>query len=130
MANYDVPREKWLYPDRGMMKFMGFFMSDHTVYMEDQSKVETPILPRSVQTDVQIRQLLAQAYLESRQVNIQLASYHDGQLLPDIVGNIIGYNQDQIVLSDSQDTIRQLEITAIRNLQLADTSKWYERSFK
>lgn len=29
----DVPKEKWLYHDRCMAKWMGFFMSDHTEYM-------------------------------------------------------------------------------------------------
>lgn len=32
-----------LYPDRGMQKWLGWILSDHSAYMEDQPYSETPV---------------------------------------------------------------------------------------
>ncbi|POD88767.1 hypothetical protein S101258_00481 [Lactiplantibacillus plantarum subsp. plantarum] len=37
-----VPREKWLYDDRGMMKWMGWILAGHSAYLETEQQQTTP----------------------------------------------------------------------------------------
>ncbi len=38
----NVQRDQWLYNDRGMMKWLGYFLSDHTQDMTDKKSEEAP----------------------------------------------------------------------------------------
>lgn len=40
----NVPRDQWLYNDRGMMKWLGYFLSDHTQDMTDKKSAKFPLL--------------------------------------------------------------------------------------
>ena len=46
----NVPREKWLYPDRCMKKWLGWILSDHSAYMEKASISERPVEPKPEQS--------------------------------------------------------------------------------
>ena len=50
MMENNVPREKWLYPDRCMKKWLGWILSDHSAYMEEASISERPVEPKPEQS--------------------------------------------------------------------------------
>ncbi len=43
----NVPRDQWLYNDRGMMKWLGYFLSDHTQDMTDKNQRSSHYSPTS-----------------------------------------------------------------------------------
>ena len=54
----NVPREKWLYPDRCMKKWLGWILSDHSAYMEKASISERPVEPKPHPTMIGCYQIL------------------------------------------------------------------------
>ncbi|KRL12554.1 hypothetical protein FD09_GL002873 [Schleiferilactobacillus perolens DSM 12744] len=129
MANiYDPPRSKWLYPDRGMVKWLGFFLSDHTKALEKDEVTGEPIsVPRAPQDERTIGDALDEAYLTGVTAHIQLAILHNDHLVPDIVGTVAGFTDDDCVLVYTDDGARQVDPHQIRNVQLAAPDKWYRQ---
>jgi len=106
-----------VYQDRGMVKWQGFYLSDHTSALKKQRAQqaqhypEKPVQSLTVKTDY-----LQQAYLKNQPVSIQLNERdRDGHLLPDVVGLVTGYYETNIVLAGWQlialDNIRHVELT-------------------
>ncbi|ANK62988.1 hypothetical protein AYR56_07425 [Loigolactobacillus backii] len=129
---YDVPRDKWLYDDRGMMKWMGFFMSDHTMYMEAEQGSEAPALPRPIQDSKRIDTLLTQSWTKKWTISIQLGIWRNGQLLPDLKGVVIGQANHSVVIQEDDGTLRQILPKDIRNITASQNEKWfsYEHTIK
>lgn len=73
----NVPRERWLYNDRGMAKWMGWLLSDHSAYLNEAAKSDLPAAPLSEMTAEDIDSTLQNAWLNSKAVSIQLAPLYD-----------------------------------------------------
>lgn len=90
------------YHDRGMQKWMGFYLSDHTAAIKQQQSTETATLTRKLRTqqsETVIGELLAQAYATHKPVSIQLNELDGGIPQPDIVGIVSGYIDNEIVIA-------------------------------
>ena len=62
----NVPREKWLYPDRCMKKWLGWILSDHSAYMEKASISERPVEPKPEQSQETISDILEDAWQNAK----------------------------------------------------------------
>jgi len=111
-----------VYQDRGMVKWQGFYLSDHTNALKKQRAKqaqhypEKPVQSLTVKTDY-----LQQAYLKNQPVSIQLNERdRDGHLLPDVVGQVTGYYETTIVLAGRQlvalDNIRHVALVSTTSL--------------
>lgn len=127
MANiYDPPRSKWLYPDRGMVKWLGFFLSDHTAALEQDSDTGQPVgTPQVQQDEAAIGALLDNAYLTGETVHIQLNVLENDHFPPDTVGSVAGFSNDGRVLLYTTHGAKQLNVAAIRNIRAEEPAKWY-----
>lgn len=104
------------YHDRGMMKWQGFYLSDHTAALHKQmAKKQRHYQPKSQQTLATITNILALAYQRHRLIKLQLnqVDINDSQI-PDFTAHVLGYHANRIVLDHQQlillDDIRHVEL--------------------
>lgn len=106
---------KYDYHDRGMIKWQGFYLSDHTAALNKKNAdLNQEYRYKPQQTLETITSILAEAYSQRRQVVIQLNELDRNNVnLPDVNTLIHGYNANEIVI-DSNKFVR---IGDIRNIE-------------
>lgn len=108
------------YHDRGMVKWQGYYLSDHT---EDVARYSSEALRRSKQqlyenqSPKQISELLKQAYDDQSDVTIQLSVTNESGLTSELItGKIKGYtNQHTVFINHTElliDAINHVKIDA------------------
>ncbi|MDB1563067.1 hypothetical protein PGA94_09830 [Pediococcus pentosaceus] len=109
------------YHDRGMMKWQGFYLSDHTAALNQQNQQLNEIyVPQPQQSLVVITEVLADAYQRQQPVTIQLKTVdQNNRRWPDITTLIHGYNANDIVI----DADRFIPLQEIRNVSFKNTEK-------
>ncbi|PKX78967.1 hypothetical protein [Lactiplantibacillus plantarum] len=109
------------YHDRGMMKWQGFYLSDHTAALNQQNQqLNAVYVPRPRQSLSELTQVLADAYQSQQLVTIQLKTVdQNNHHLPDITTLIHGYNTNDIVI----DSDCFVPLQEIRNVAYKKTEK-------
>lgn len=104
------------YVDRGMLKWQGYYLSDHTSALKKEAAVKhEQHLAKPQQSAVTITTILAQAFVKRQQVSIQCLSHRsDGQLMADITGTVLGYQENDVYLSHDQ----HVAINEIRHVEI------------
>ncbi|MCT3398496.1 hypothetical protein [Lentilactobacillus hilgardii] len=103
------------YYDRGMIKWQGFFLSDHTAALNKQkSKFNQEYNYKQQQSLQVITSILASAYNNHQEVTIQLKELDQNNInLPNITTRIYGYNANDIIIDSNNfiaiDDIRHIE---------------------
>lgn len=103
------------YQDRGMKKWQGFMLSDHIAAInrdkEEKAKVYSE---KGAISEIEISQILLQAFANHKTVSVQLKEKTlDKKIQPDIVGIVKGYEQDKIIIGNSQ-----VELNNINHIQI------------
>lgn len=114
------------YQDRGMMKWLGFYLSEHTAEMEKDARQKQTILPRKApMTEGEIGSILETAFIQQRPVSIQLAFLdEEGQTAADLVGLILGFEDHELFLADTNGEIHLLASHEIHHISLLNPTKW------
>lgn len=110
-----------VYHDRDMVKWQGFYLSDHTAALNQQKQhLNEVYIAQPQQSLVVITQVLADAYQRQQPVTIQLKTVdQNNHHLPDITTLIHGYNANDIVI----DADRLIPLQEIRNVADKKTKK-------
>lgn len=89
------------YQDRGMKKWQGMMLSDHTATINRDNQQRAVVYQKKpTMTEEQSSELLMTAYANHRQVAVQLKELDvEGHIQPDIVGFVEGYHVDEIMIS-------------------------------
>ena len=89
------------YQDRGMKKRAGFYLSDHTVKInQEQRRRDTVYVKKKTMSQKDIRAMLMRSFGEHRKVSVQLKELSvDNDLQADIVGFVEGYQEDTAIIS-------------------------------
>ncbi|MEJ6400829.1 hypothetical protein [Nicoliella lavandulae] len=98
--------------DRGMMKWQGFMLSDHTAYIEREQHHST-VVARPKQAQSIIKDMIDQSINEIRAVTIQLVNHSD---LIEVSGTIRGVQSDQLFIK-TKAGIESFALTAIKNIR-------------
>ncbi|MFC6254092.1 hypothetical protein ACFP1H_05780 [Secundilactobacillus hailunensis] len=90
------------YQDRGVVKWQGFYLSDHTAALKKQARQEAVKHPAKTQQSLEeMSAILSDAYANGKRVSIQLnARNPNGEFVPDLTGPVIGYEDDAVYLAD------------------------------
>lgn len=92
------------YHDRGMMKWNGFYLSDHTTKINRLKKQQQEIESRkhSIQmSQAEIYQVINKAIVKQLRVIVELNTRDlDNHLSEKIVGPINGYYRDRLLIDD------------------------------
>ncbi|MEB6147410.1 hypothetical protein [Enterococcus casseliflavus] len=110
------------YEDRKKLKWIGFFLSEHTAdiaRIDKELKYTCPAKPEM--TEEEINEFLQTAITKHRQLAIQLNYTVDEMFQPDITGFLKGYDDIGIYLDDT--LVRYDEI---RNVEFYKEVKWFE----
>lgn len=116
---------KQVYQDRGMMKWIGFYLSDHTAVLDQESKERNHInIEKEQMTLEEIGEVLQQAYLKNKRIAIQLETLNDeGNYLDDLVGKIFGQKEEQIYLNEEERGMLHLTIEQIHHVEILGSKK-------
>lgn len=109
------------YVDRGTIKWMGMFLSEHTASMsEDKKKRSTIVEKKEQMSEDDIYSTLDDAVKTNSMVLIQIEEINtNGNYSEDILGWIEGYEGNNLYVSGNR-----IELDSIRNIQLYDQIKW------
>lgn len=109
-----------------MVKWMGWLLSDHSTYLEQQ---QVAAKPRSVQPGMRfstLEALLQHAWEQSQAVTIQPDVLAYGQYVAEIQGVVVGFEAGQVYLQTQHDHIRTIAIAAIHAAQIMPPEKWWD----
>ncbi|MGP5429466.1 hypothetical protein ACTXNW_08415 [Enterococcus malodoratus] len=114
------------YDDRGMAKWMGFYLSEHTSEMEKDNTVRTKVwLRKEPMSDYEIGEVLDVAFKTHSKVIIQTAELNDeGTAFEDIIGVVEGNDGNTLYVSDVDFGVQLVAIDSINNIKIADCMKW------
>jgi len=106
------------YQDRGMLKWGGFYLSDHTSALAKMHAAEQVEAPLPEQDIAEVSRKLANAWHTKKAVHLQLNVMDDDQVLKLVDGIVCGINDDQIILRLVSGHYRRLRLGEIRCVQL------------
>ncbi len=127
MTERIVPREQWLYDDRGMMKWMGWLLSDHSAFMENAKQAEKPVPVKSEMTPTEIQRTLQTAFEQNRAVWIQPNIIADGQYVPEVGGYPVTFYAGRVYLEQAGHQLWMIHVETIRHVALQSNEKWWLR---
>lgn len=105
-----------------MLKWQGFFLSDHTSTIKKDKKASAaePMIPQ--QTNQQIMDILFNALEYQYQVHIQLRELQHGETVVSVEGFVMRLDEGRVLLQVDEHTY-QWNIEKIRNVQLIPNGK-------
>lgn len=88
------------YHDRGMVKWQGFYLSDHVLKMHKKHKAESYVeIKKEEMSESEISAVLFKAFGEQRLVRIQLAMLDQEGIRPrSFTGHVLGFDEDKVVI--------------------------------
>lgn len=109
------------YQDRGMGKWGGFYLSEHTAEISEEKKQRSRInVQKERMTTEEIDQVLSAARLKTEMIRIQKEIVdQDNNYLDDVVGFISGYDERGIYLG-----FEKIDFDEIRNVSIVPFKKW------
>lgn len=113
------------YVDRGVKKYMGFYLSEHTSKLEKDKIAKNNInYGLEVMSFQAISEVIEIALLKNRPILIQPNIVNiDGQgFSENIIGMIVGFNADLLYVGDIC-----ISLNLIRHISIFERSKWYNR---
>jgi len=109
------------YQDRGIKKWTGFFLSEHTAQIAKEKEQSSKTYPQKRQmTENEIGQIFEFAFNNNRQVAVQLEMTDiDGKYFKDTIGFIKEFDELGYLVGDTK-----VHYDEIRNVELYDFKKW------
>lgn len=89
------------YHDRGMQKWGGFFLSDHTVQINKDNQKANTFYRKEAEMDLQeISRIFFKAFSNHYKIRLQLKDRnYNNEFKKDITGFVDGYHDSQIIVS-------------------------------
>jgi len=110
------------YQDRKKLKWMGFFLSEHTAVMSEQEKSELFVIePKPEMDEKEIVDVLNEARVKNKKVAVQTNEVVNDKYLPDKIGFVGGYDESVIMIGNEP-----VEYDFIRNIEFYEEKKWFD----
>ena len=105
------------YHDRGMVKWAGFYLSDHVLKMHKKSKADAYIeVKKEEMSTEEVSEILMKAFGENRIVTVQVGVLdEEGSLPRSFEGNVLGVDEDKVIIDD-----HIVEIEEINHVEIVD----------
>ncbi|EAF8786880.1 MULTISPECIES: hypothetical protein [Enterococcus] len=116
------------YQDRGMVKWAGFYLSEHTDTLNDQMTREKNCPQQKMQMDIdEIGTILSEAQRRNKEIAIQIEERDsNGYYKPDTVGVIKGFDELGIFVGNTK-----IGYDEIRHVAFSNDLKWSDtKQFK
>lgn len=114
---------KKVYQDRGMLKWIGFYLSDQTAAIQKDVAERSKVNNKKEQMyGEEIERVLNEARIKNKPVAIQLEALNaEAQYYDDVVGMIRGYDELGVYIDN-----QKVHYDEIRNVEFHDWKKWSE----
>jgi hypothetical protein len=127
MAKNNNPLDPYFqeYQDRGIIKWAGFYLSEHTTALEKEKQQR--IIPARLeqQTPEQIDYCLTQSLKYNKVLEIQLNTLENGQVKPHLWGTFTGaVDLETLAITDPISGFSYLQYSDIRHIKMHDFKKW------
>lgn len=111
------------YRDRGIKKWGGFFLSEHTTIQTSYEEAKKKVNIQKPQMDQkEISEILVQSRIKNRQIAVQLEAVDiEGNYYDDVVGTLKGIDSRGLYIGN-----QRIDFDEIRNVELVDHTKWSE----
>lgn len=111
------------YQERGIVKYQGFFLSDHkSTLAKDEFDRYNIIQPKDEQDESAIFEILNDAVTTNAHVSIQLNLRDiEGNFMPDVTGQVKGHDEIGIYIDDYK-----LRIDQVRHIEIIRVGKWFQ----
>lgn len=109
------------YDDRGMIKWSGFYLSEHTDLMNKdvKNRLVSPSQKPQMEID-EINRVMEEAKLKDKSVCIQIEARDlNGNYFPDVIGKINGFDELGIYVAETK-----IGYDEIRHVSLYNHIKW------
>ena len=116
------------YQDRGMVKWAGFYLSEHTDTLNDQMTREKNCPQQKMQMDIdEIGTILSETQRRNKEITIQIEERDsNGYYKPDTVGLIKGFDELGIFVGNTK-----IGYDEIRHVAFSNDLKWSDtKQFK
>lgn len=124
-----ITPEQFGYKDRGIVKWFGMMLSDHSEALkkEAMNSRQIEIKAKEEMTEGEIANVLHKAFVTNTPILIQANVMRDGNYYKDLECKVSGYVENQIyfILKDERSTSCTLE--EIRNVEFMDVIDWYDK---
>ena len=112
-----------VYRDRGMKKWAGFILSEHTLEQEKYEKAKKKVnLPKPQMSPEDIYTTMQQAQIKNKRIAVQREAVDiEGNYYDDVVGLLKGADSRGIYIGTTR-----IDFDEIRNVELVDHTKWSE----
>lgn len=124
-----ITPEQFGYEDRGIVKWLGMLLSDHTEALKQEKKKNQlrEIKAKVEMTEVEKANILYKAFTTGSPVLIQANIVKNGNYYKDLACKVSGYADNQIyfILKDKRETSCTLE--EIRNVEFMNLLDWYDK---
>lgn len=111
------------YEDRGMLKWQGFFLSDHTSVIKKDKKASIAESIKPQQTNQEIMDVLFRALEYKYQVHIQLRELQQGETVVSVDGLVMQLDDGRVLIQVNDKGTYQWNIEKIRNVQVVPNGK-------
>ena len=105
------------YHDRGMVKWQGYFLSDHTEDVKKRAAEEKAVMQRQRMPEMtlnDITNILMHAYANTLSVRVQTNSKSSSGVVPPIIeGSVKGYTENGVIIGESEIPLDNLWWAAI-----------------
>ncbi|MDT2643398.1 hypothetical protein P7D52_11440 [Enterococcus dongliensis] len=118
------------YEDRGMAKWMGFYLSEHTAEIQAEKKERATLWFRKPKmSEESIAEILEKSYSTRVYVEIQLNELNpEGFAYADIVGIVEGFKDTCIFVSHPTTGLQFIRDNSINHIRVLHSTKWSDLS--
>lgn len=113
-----------LYNDRKLAKWQGFMLPEHGNELREHRNNRKEVLKREQQSLEIIMNRLAMSYHYKKKITIQMNELDNGNFAKDIMGMVIGFTDEAIVMLIDEKRIG-IDAEKIRNIELLEQRKLY-----
>lgn len=117
------------YTDRGIVKWLGMMLSDHSEALKKESRKNQffDIQAKPEMTEEEVSNVLYHAFVKKYPVVIQANIIKEGYYYKDVACKISGYAEDKIYLLLKDGRTLTCSLPEIRNIELMDQLAWYQK---
>ncbi|CEI81326.1 hypothetical protein BN997_01144 [Oceanobacillus oncorhynchi] len=130
MEGYNITRvtpDQLGYKDRGILKWQGMMLSDHTDAMKNIEDEFEIIEGKEEMSEMEISQMLHRAFINDVPIAIQANAMRNGSYYKDVLCKIAGYGNGRIFLNVIDGRKTSCTIEQIRNVEMMNPLDWYDK---
>ncbi|MFD1067843.1 hypothetical protein [Oceanobacillus locisalsi] len=126
-----VTPEQFGYKDRGIVKWLGMMLSDHSEALkkEETDNQLTEVKAKEEMTEEAIAKVLYQAYATDTPVLIQANVIRNGNYYKDLKCKVSGYAENQIHLFLKDGRVTSCTMEEIRNATFMNALDWHDKRY-